>query len=68
MNEEKYKQYKDKLVHKSTRTRKYGCPFKLKGRLVRTIGWRVTVEYGFHNHKVMATLLGHSYDGRLSSE
>ena len=34
---------------------------------MRIIGWRVTVKCGFHGHKVMATLLGLSYVGRLSS-
>ena len=35
---------------------------------MRIIWWRVTIECGFHNHKVMTTLLGHSYVSRLSSE
>lgn len=42
----KYKQYKDKLVCKTTGTRKYECPFILKWKFVRTIWWRLTIEYG----------------------
>lgn len=66
--ENKYKRYKDKLVCKTAGTKKCGCIFKLKGRFVRTIGWRFIVVCGFHNHKVMTTLFGHSYASHLSSE
>ena len=38
-----YKQYKDKLVCKFTGIKKCRCPFKLKGRFVRTIDSRVIV-------------------------
>ena len=67
-NEGKYEQYKDKLVHKSTRTRKCKCSFKLKGKFVKELDWRLFVISGIHNHKVSETLLGHAYDGHLSSE
>ena len=60
--------YKDKLVRKFTQTKKCGCLFKLKEKFVRTIGWKITLECGFHNHKVMTPLFGHSYVGCLSSE
>ena len=36
-----YKQYKDKLVHKSTGTRKFDYPFKLKGKFVKVVGWKI---------------------------
>ena len=65
---EKYKQYNDKLVCKSTGTRKCECLLKLKGMFVRILGWRLTIECGFHNHKVTETLLGHSYASCLSSD
>ena len=47
---------------------KCGHPFKLKGRFMRTIRWKLIVECDFHNHKVMATYPGHSYGSRFSSE
>ena len=31
-------------------------------------GWKLTIEWGFHNHKVMKILFGHSYVGHLSNE
>ena len=65
--EKKYKQYKDKLVCKFIRIRKCRYSFKLKKKFVRTIWWKVTLECGFYNHKVMTTLLSHSYVNRLSS-
>jgi len=47
----KVQSYKDKLVCKSNGTRKCGCPFKLKERFMKIIGWRLTVVCGFHNNK-----------------
>ena len=35
---------------------------------MRTIDLKLTVECGFHNHKVMTTLFDHSYADRLSNE
>ena len=32
------------------------------------MGWRLTMECGFHNHIVMETLLSHSYVDCLRSE
>jgi len=36
----KYKQYKDKLICNIIASKKCGCPFKLKERLVKGIEWK----------------------------
>lgn len=59
-NEGKYKQDKDKLVCKSTRTKKCGCSFKLKGKFVKQVGWKHFVVCGVHNQKVSETLVEHA--------
>ena len=48
-----------------TGTKKMSCPFRLRGRPVGAIGWKLTVLCGQHNHERAETLVGHPYLGRL---
>ncbi|KAJ1417950.1 FAR1 DNA-binding domain [Sesbania bispinosa] len=48
-----YKPYKTELTRNVTGTKKCDCPFRLRGRPVRTgDGWRLNVVCGYHNHDV----------------
>lgn len=56
---------KDDPQSRETGTKKSQCPFALKGVHVGDGKWKVTVKCGMHNHSLGATLVGHSYAGRL---
>ncbi|KAJ1391326.1 putative ADP-glucose phosphorylase-like [Sesbania bispinosa] len=63
----KYKPYKTELTCNVTGTKKCDCPFRLKGRPVRTgNGWRLIVVCGYHYHDVEENLEGHAYVGLLN--
>ena len=52
---DKYRQYK-KDAKMTTRARKCDCPFRLKGRPLKTgEGWVLRVLCGSHNHDVAET-------------
>ena len=51
-----------------TGTKKIDCPFRLRGRPVGDVGWKVTVLCGQHNHDRAETLVGHPYPGRLNPD
>ncbi|KAL5184951.1 hypothetical protein HKD37_17G048557 [Glycine soja] len=60
---------KKEFVRRDTGSRKCGCPFKLRGKLV--IGgqsWMVKLIYGIHNHELAKSLVGHPYAGRLTKD
>src|SRR3954469_5783002 len=61
-----YAQSNRVLKHEDTRSRKCGCPFKL--RATRRIDdlWRLTVICGIHNHALDSKLHGHPMACRLS--
>ena len=64
-----YKCRKKEFVRRDTGSRKCGCPFKLRGKLV--IGgqsWMVKLIYGIHNHELAKSLVGHPYAGRLTKD
>ena len=65
----KYKCRKKEFVRRDTGSRKCGCPFKLRGKLV--IGgqsWMVKLIYGIHNHDLVKSLVGHLYAGQLTKD
>ena len=63
----KYKRYKKDLQVTESGTRKCGCPFRLRGYLVK-IGdkWILKLICGSHNHELANTLVGHPYAGRFT--
>ncbi|KAH1261289.1 Protein FAR1-RELATED SEQUENCE 5 [Glycine max] len=62
-----YRCRKNEFVRRDTRTRKCGCPFKLRGKpVVGGQGWMVKLMCGIHNHKLDKSLVGHPYAGRLT--
>ncbi|KAH1199407.1 Protein FAR1-RELATED SEQUENCE 5 [Glycine max] len=64
-----YKCRKKEFVRRDTGTRKCGCPFKLRGKLVHGgEGWMVMLICGIHNHELEKTLIGHPYVGRLTND
>ncbi|KAL5142025.1 Protein FAR1-RELATED SEQUENCE 6 [Glycine soja] len=64
-----YKCRNKEFVRKDTRSRKYGCPFRLRGKPVHGgEGWMVKLICGIHNHELAKSLVGHPYDGRLTKE
>lgn len=63
---EKYRKYKSNVQPSITGTRKCYCPFKLRGRPIGNgEGWVLKVTYGYCNHDLSKTLVGHLYAGRL---
>ncbi|KAL5170363.1 hypothetical protein HKD37_11G032080 [Glycine soja] len=64
-----YRSRKKDFVRKDTRSRKYGCPFKLSGKpVVGGQGWMVKLMYGIHNHELAKSLVGHPYAERLTKD
>ncbi|KAL5185362.1 putative protein FAR1-RELATED SEQUENCE 10 [Glycine soja] len=54
-----YKCRKKEFVRRDTGIRKYGCPFKLRGK---------PLICGIHNHEFAKTLVGHPYARRLTND
>ncbi|KAH1203251.1 Protein FAR1-RELATED SEQUENCE 5 [Glycine max] len=64
-----YRAKKKDLVRIVTGSRKYGCPFKLRVKLVvGGEGWMVKLMCGSHNHELAKSLVGHHYAGRLTKD
>ncbi|KAH1242445.1 PKS-NRPS hybrid synthetase [Glycine max] len=62
-----YRCRKKEFIRKDTRTRKCGCPFKLRCKpVVGGEGWMVKLIYGVHNHELAKSLVGHPYVGQLT--
>ncbi|KAH1257494.1 Protein FAR1-RELATED SEQUENCE 5 [Glycine max] len=62
-----YKCRKKEFIRRDTGTRKCGCPFKLRCKLVvGGEGWMVKLICGVHNHELTKSLVGHPYAGRLT--
>ncbi|KAI5647812.1 hypothetical protein M9H77_33817 [Catharanthus roseus] len=50
-------------------TKKFGCPFKLKGEQMATSeNWQLFVHNGRHNHKITVYNHGHAQAARLTEE
>ena len=63
-----YRPKKHNLVRTCTGSRKCGCPFKLRAKLVLGgKGWMKLI-CGVHNHKMAKSFVGHSYTGRLTKD
>ena len=66
---DQYRAKKKDLVRTCTDSRKYGCPFKLRAKLVvGGEGWMVNLICGSHNHELAKSLVGHPYVGRLTKD
>ena len=64
-----YKFRKKDFVRRDTGSRKCGCPFKLRGKLVvGGQGRMVKLMCGSHNHEMTKSLVGHPYVGRLTKD
>jgi len=64
-----YKCRKKEFVRRDIRSRKCGCPFKLRGKpVIRGEGWMVKLICGIHNHELVKSLVGHPYAGRLTKD
>ncbi|KAH1249182.1 Protein FAR1-RELATED SEQUENCE 5 [Glycine max] len=64
-----YKCRNKEFVRKDTGSRKCGCPFRLRGKLVHGgEGCMVKLICGIHNHELAKFLVGHPYAGRLTKE
>ncbi|KAH1242350.1 Protein FAR1-RELATED SEQUENCE 5 [Glycine max] len=62
-----YRCRKKEFIRRDTGTRKCGCPFKLRCKLVvGGEGWMVKLICGVHNHELAKSLVGHPYAGRLT--
>ncbi|KAH1261764.1 PKS-NRPS hybrid synthetase [Glycine max] len=62
-----YKCRKKEFIRRDIGTRKCGCPFKLRCKLVvGGEGWMVKLICGVHNHELAKSLVGHPYAGRLT--
>ncbi|KAH1257769.1 PKS-NRPS hybrid synthetase [Glycine max] len=62
-----YKCRKKEFIRRDTKTRKCGCPFKLRCKaVVGGEGWMVKLICGVHNHELAKSLVGHPYAGRLT--
>ncbi|XP_028201756.1 protein FAR1-RELATED SEQUENCE 6-like, partial [Glycine soja] len=62
-----YKCRKKEFIRRDTRTRKCGCPFKLRCKPVAGgEGKMVKLICGVHNHELAKSLVGHPYTGRLT--
>ncbi|RZB91207.1 hypothetical protein D0Y65_023565 [Glycine soja] len=60
---------KKDFVRRDTRSRKYGCPFKFRGKpVVGGLDWMVKLMCGSHNHELAKSLVGHPYAGRLTMD
>ena len=64
-----YKCRNKEFVIRDTRSRKCGCPFKLRGKpVIGGEGLMVKLICGIHNHELAKSLIGHPYVGRLTKE
>ncbi|KAL5137330.1 putative protein FAR1-RELATED SEQUENCE 10 [Glycine soja] len=64
-----YKSRNKEFVRKDTRSRKCGCPFRLRGKPVHGgEGWMVKLICGIHNHELAKSLVRHPYAGRLTKD
>ncbi|KAL5178062.1 hypothetical protein HKD37_08G023709 [Glycine soja] len=62
-----YRPKKHNLVRTCTDSRKCGCPFKLRAKLVSGgDDWMVKLICGIHNHEMTKSLVGHPYAGQLT--
>ena len=59
-----YKCKNKEFVRKDTGSRKCGCPFRLRAKLVHEgKGWMVRLICGIHNHELAKSLDVHPYVG-----
>ncbi|KAH1236149.1 hypothetical protein GmHk_08G021427 [Glycine max] len=64
---DEYRCRKKEFVRRDIETRKCGCRFKLRGKLVvGGQGWMVKLMCEIHNHELVKSLVGHPYVGRLA--
>ncbi|GAU20665.1 hypothetical protein TSUD_230790 [Trifolium subterraneum] len=63
-----YKETKRKLKKEDTATRKFNCPFRLRGYFLASQEWNLSVVCGEHNHELAKNLEGHTLAGRLKPE
>ncbi|KAL5141479.1 Protein FAR1-RELATED SEQUENCE 5 [Glycine soja] len=69
MRSGQYRSRKKDFVRRDTRSRKYGCPFKFRGKpVVGGLDWMVKLMCGSHNHELAKSLVGHPYAGRLTMD
>ena len=62
-----YRCRKKEFVRRDIETRKCGCPFKLRGKLVvGGQGWMVKLMFEIYNHELAKSLVGHPYAKRLT--
>ncbi|KEH34176.1 hypothetical protein MTR_3g462670 [Medicago truncatula] len=60
---------KKKLKHEATRSRKWGCLFKVRGYVVKEENtWNSAILNGVHNHKMLPYLAGHILAERLMKD
>ncbi|KAH1229189.1 hypothetical protein GmHk_10G029005 [Glycine max] len=64
-----YRSRKKDFVKRDTGSRKYGCPFKLRGKpVVGGKGWMVKLMCEIHNHELIKSLVGQPYARRLTKD
>ncbi|KAH1262503.1 Protein FAR-RED ELONGATED HYPOCOTYL 3 [Glycine max] len=64
-----YKCRNKEFVRRDIESRKYSCPFRLRGKPVHGgEGWMVKLICGIHNHELAKSLVGHPYAGRLTKD
>ena len=65
----RYRCRKKDFVRRDTGSRKYGCPFKLRGKpVVGGKGWMVKLMCEIHNHELIKSLVGQPYARRLTKD
>jgi len=65
----KYRRYKKDLEVNESGSRKCECHFRLQGKPTKDgEGWMVDIIYGFHNHNLVKTLVGHPYADKLTED
>ena len=64
-----YRTKKKDLVRTCTDSRKCGCPFKSRVKLVvGGKGWKMNLIFGSHNHELTKSLVGHPYVSLLTKD
>ena len=64
-----YRTKKKDLVRTCTDSRKCGCPFKSRVKLVvGGKGWKMNLICGSHNHELTKSLVGHPYVSLLTKD
>jgi len=64
-----YKCRNKEFVIRAIGSRKYGCPFKLRGKpVIGGQGWMMKLICGIHNHELAKSLVEHPYAGRLTKD